>query len=67
MPNVEGETFEDKINRVVESVCKTVGEELHNVSYNKYLIKEPRFPENFKFEVSEIEETFLINEDPQYE
>ncbi len=39
VPNAEGETFDDKINRVVESVCKTVGEELHNISYNKILIK----------------------------
>lgn len=55
VPNAEGETFDDKVNRVVEAVCKTVGEELHNISYNKFLIKEPNFPEGLKYEVSEIE------------
>ena len=67
VPNVKGENFEDKVNRVVEAVAKTVGEELKNVVYNKFLIKKPVFPEDIRSEVSTICETFLKNNNPEYE
>ena len=38
-----------------------------NVSHEKFLIKEPVFPVDLKVEYSEIEEGFLMNEDPRYD
>ena len=67
VPNVKGENFDGKVNRVVEAVAKTIGEELENVIYNKFLIKKPEFPEGVKIETSTIEETFLKNENPEYD
>jgi thymidylate kinase len=61
------ETFDDKINAAVKAVEKTVGLEQVNVSYEKYLLKEPVFPADLKVEYSEIEEAFLVNEDQRYE
>jgi thymidylate kinase len=40
IPNVDGETFEQKVNKAVEAVEKTVGIEVLNVKYEKILIKE---------------------------
>lgn len=41
IPNVKGESFDDKIDRAVVAVAKTVGEEVFNVIYNKFLIRKP--------------------------
>lgn len=49
------------------AVGETIGEEIANVQYNKLLIKKPIFPENLKWETSEITEIFLKNEDPDIE
>lgn len=40
IPNMKGETFDDKVNRAVEAVAKTVGEEEFGAVYNKFLIEE---------------------------
>lgn len=61
------ETFDDKIEAAIRAVEKTVGLEQVNVSYEKFLIKEPVFPADLKVEYSEIEEGFLVNEDPRYD
>eukprot|EP00178_Gracilaria_changii_P019401 TRINITY_DN56256_c0_g1_i1.p1 TRINITY_DN56256_c0_g1~~TRINITY_DN56256_c0_g1_i1.p1 ORF type:complete len:112 (+),score=5.97 TRINITY_DN56256_c0_g1_i1:568-903(+) len=43
-PNVPGESFEDKINRAVRAVEKTVGLEMKNNHYEKFLIEAPQIP-----------------------
>lgn len=65
-PNIEGEDFEQKIERAVSAVEKTVGLELKNNRNEKYLIEEPKFPADLKVETSEIEEIFLVNSDEQW-
>lgn len=39
-PNVPGETFDQKIQKALESVHKTVGLEITNNRYDKFLIDE---------------------------
>lgn len=38
-PNIEGESFDQKIARAVKAVEKTVGLEMKNNRYEKYLIE----------------------------
>ncbi len=43
IPNVKGETFEAKIDRVIEAVAKTVGLGTFSLNYEKYLIEKRNF------------------------
>lgn len=43
IPNVKGESFDEKVERAVVAVQKTVGEEIFNMIYNKYLIRKRKF------------------------
>ena len=74
VPNVKGESFDDKIDRAIQAVSKTVGEEIFNLVYHKFLVAKrtnvdisATFPHNMKIETSEIEETYLTNNDPRYD
>lgn len=44
-PNVEGESFDKKVDRAIRAVHSTVGLEVQDNRYEKFVVKEPIIPE----------------------
>ena len=74
IPNLEGETFKDKLNRAVEAIEKTVGIEVPKTHYAKILVSKRKkfrylaqYPEGLHVEFGIRYDVFLPNEDDKYE
>jgi nicotinamide riboside kinase len=48
-PNLPGKSFDDKINKAIRAVQKTIGLESSDIIYHKFLIKLRNFLNNFSF------------------
>jgi len=63
IPNVEGESFEDKINRVVVAVEKITGNSSENIVNLRYKLISAKLPANILTRHSKVYEVPLINKD----